>query len=143
MQQHQIPRPYLVEQLNSVRSEHPRVMAGVCPTKGAAGGLAVDLVVQALGDHEKLRVTGDHTPADRDIEILDVPDEHLQHLCDPTTDRGRADVPDGAPGQPPPELISCPDQPGVPLAADNRHQPGDRAPRHLHRPHQAHLRPPP
>ena len=98
MQQDQIPRPYLVEQLGSVRGEYPRVMAGLGLVERAAGLLTVDLVVQALGDHEELGITGDHPPADPDIKILDVPDEHVQHLGHPTTNRGRADVPDGASG---------------------------------------------
>jgi hypothetical protein len=132
VQQHEISWPYLVEQLGSVRGEHPCVMAGLGLVERAAGLLTVDLIVHALGEHEELRITGDHPPADRDIKILDVPDEHVQHLCHPTANRGRADVPDGAPGQPLPELLSRPDQACVPFAADNLLQLSDRAPRHLH-----------
>jgi hypothetical protein len=80
----------------------------------------MDLVVQALGDHEELGVTGDDQPADRDAEILNVSDQYLQHLRDPAADRGRADVPDGPPSQLLPEFLRRPDQPRVPLATDNR-----------------------
>ena len=132
MQQDQISRPYLVEQLGSVRGEHPSVIAGLGLAERAAGLLAVDLVVQPLGDHEELGITGDHAPADPDIKILDVPDEHVQHLGHPAANRGRADVPDGASGQLLPELISRPDQSCVPVAADKLLQLIDRTPRHLH-----------
>ena len=90
VQQDQIPRPYLVEQLGSVRGEHPRVMAGLGLVERAAGFLAVDLVVQAFRDHKELGITGDHAPADPDIKILDVPDEHVEHLCHPTANQPRS-----------------------------------------------------
>ena len=60
VQEDQISRPDLADQLDRVRGEHPRVVAGLGLVERAAGGLAVDLVVQALGDHEELGVTGDH-----------------------------------------------------------------------------------
>jgi len=56
------------------------------------------------------------------------------HNPGPCVQRGRAGVPDGAPSQRLPELISYRDQPGVPLATDNRRQPNGRAQCHRHRP---------
>jgi hypothetical protein len=79
----------------------------------------VDLVVQAFGHGEKLGVAGDYQPADRDVEILHVPDQYLQHLGDSAAGSGRVDVPNAAPGQEPPELVSGLDQAQVPLAADD------------------------
>jgi len=110
--------------------------------QGPSGQIAVDLVVQALGGCEEPGVAGDHQPADRDAEIGDVPDQCLQHLGDPAAHRGRVDVPDGAPGQQPPDLVSGPGQLPVARAADDGLQPGHSPPRHLHGVDQAHGIPP-
>ena len=116
MQQHDIARADLPEQLVRVRGQDLAVMAGVSAAQRPAAGLAVDLVVQPLGDREELRVAADHHPADRDIQARDVSHEHLQHLSDPAADRGRTDVPDGPPAEPIPEPGGPGDQPRVPLA---------------------------
>jgi hypothetical protein len=98
----------------------------------------VDLVVQAFGEREKLGVAGDHEPADRDVEIADVPNQHLQHLSDPAAGSGRVDVPYGAPGQLSPNPVSGLEQAKVPLATDEGLQQRDRPPWHFRHLDQAH-----
>ena len=39
--------------------------------------MAVDLVVQPLGDREEVGVTADHRPPDRNVEVFDVTDQAL------------------------------------------------------------------
>ena len=63
VQQHQITRPYPVQQLDRVGGQYLRVMPGLAVAQRATGGLAMDLVVQPLGDHEELGITGDNHPA--------------------------------------------------------------------------------
>ena len=138
MQQHHIAGPDPGRQLHRVRGQHLRVMSGLRRAERGSGRAAVDLVVQPLGDREEPGVAGDHQPADRDVQVLHVSDQDLQHLGDPATSRGRIDVPDGAPGQHRPELLGCPDQLRISRGADDRLQPGHGQPRHLHRMHQAH-----
>jgi len=138
MQQHHVTGPDPGRQLRRVRGQHARVMAGLCRTERGAGQAAVDLIVQPLGDREEISVAADHQPADRDAQILYVPDENLQHLGHPATGRGRVDVPDGAPGQDGPDTPGLPSQVLKPPGTDDGLQPVDRFPRHLHRMHQAH-----
>jgi hypothetical protein len=126
------------DQFHRIRGHHPRVVIGLSRAEGTAAGIAMDLVVQALGDREKLGVPGDHQPADRDVQILDVPDQDLQHLGDPATCRGRADVPDGVPAQQGPELVGGQGELPVSRGADDRLEHGHRAPRHLNGLQQAH-----
>ena len=85
MQQHHIAGPDPGRQLDRVRGQHLCVMSGLRRTERGSGQAAVDLVVQPLGDREELGVAGDHQPADRDVQVLHVPDQDLQHLGDPTT----------------------------------------------------------
>ena len=132
VQQHHITGPDPGDQLHRVRGQHLRVVIGLRRAERAAGQVAVDLVVQPLGDREEPGVAGDHQPADRDVQILDVPDQYLQHLGDPATGRGRVDIPDGAPGQHVPDQVRGPGQQPVPRSADDRLQQRHRPPRHLH-----------
>ena len=131
MQQHDIARAHPPEQLVRIRGEDLRVVAGVgvAQVPGAVG-LAMDLVVQPLGDREELRVAADHRPADRDVQALDVSHEHLQHLSDAAADRGGVDVPYGPLAEPVPEPGGCGEQPPVSHGPDDRLEPGDRHPRH-------------
>ena len=143
VQQHHVTGPDPGNQLHRVRRQHLRVMIGVRRAEGAAAGVAVDLVVQPLGDREEPGVAADHQPADRDVQILDIPDQYLQHLGDPATGRGRVDIPDGTPGQHLPDQVSAPGQQPVPRSADDGLQQRHRPPRHLHSRQQAHgIRPP-
>jgi len=107
-------------------------------TQRPPGKVTVDLVVQPLGDGEELGVATDHQPADRDIEIVHIPHQDLQHFGDPAAGGGRVDVPDGPPGQQAPDLVSGPVQLREPRAADDRLQQGGRPSRHLHGFDQAH-----
>jgi hypothetical protein len=138
MQQHDIAGPDPAKQLHRVRGQHPRVMTGRRCAQGPSGTVTVDLVVQAFGDREELGVAGDHKPANQDVEIADVPDQHLQHLSDPAAGSGRVDVPNGAPGQLSPNLVSGLDQAQVPLATDDGLQQRDGPPWHFHHLDQAH-----
>jgi hypothetical protein len=123
MEQHDIAGTDLPEQLVRVGAQDLAVMAGVSAAqRPGAVGLAVNLVVQPLGDREEVRVAADHHPADRDVQARDVPHEHLQHLSDPAADRGRVDVPDGPPGEPVPEPGGRGEQPRVLLPSDDRLQ---------------------
>src|SRR5262249_49480385 len=81
---------------------------------------------------------GDYQPADGDAEILHVSDQYLQHLSNPAAGGGRVDVPDGAPGQEPPNPVSGLDQAQVPLAADDGLQQRHRPPWHFYGLDQAH-----
>jgi hypothetical protein len=56
MQQHDIARVHLPEQLVRIRGEDLRVVAGVGATQRLAADLAVNLVVQPLGNREELLV---------------------------------------------------------------------------------------
>ena len=125
MQQHDVARTHLPEQLVGIRGEDLPVVAGVGAVQRPAGGLAVDLVVQPLGDREKLRVAANHDPANRDVQTRDVPHEHLQHLRDPAADRGRIDVPDGPLAQPVPQPGGRGDQLHITLGPDDRLQHGN------------------
>ena len=138
VQQHHIARLNQGEQFHRIRGQQLRVVIGVRRAEGATPEMAMDLVVQALGEREKLGVPGDHQPADRDVQILDVPDQDLQHLGDPAACRGRVDVPDGVPGQRGPELVSAPGHFPVSLGADDGLQHGHRPPGYLHGLQQAH-----
>ncbi len=124
MQQHHIAGPDPGSQLDRVRGQHPRVMTGLRRAERGPGQAAVDLVVQPLGDREEPGIAGDHQPAGRDVQILHVPDQDLQHLGDPATCHGRIDVPDGASGQHRPDQVGGADQLRIPRAADDRLQPG-------------------
>ena len=131
MQQHDIARAHLPEQVVRIRGEDLLVVAGVGLAQGpGAVGLAVNLVVQPLGDREEVRVAADHHPADRDVQARDVPQEHLQHLSDPAADCGRIDVPDGPLAEPVPEPGGPGEQPRVSHGPDDRLERGDRRPRY-------------
>ena len=130
MQQHDIAGAHLPEQLVRIRGEDLSVVAGVGAAQRPAVGLAVNLVVQPLGDREELRVAADYHPAGRDVQARAVPHEHLQHLSDPAADRGRIDVPDGPPAEPGPEPGGLGEQPCVPHGPDDRLESGDRGSGH-------------
>ncbi len=61
--------------------------------------LAVQAVVQPLGQGEELRRAGDRQPAHRDVEPAREPDPGPEHLGDAAPGRGRVDVPELAPGE--------------------------------------------
>jgi hypothetical protein len=58
--------------------------------------VAVELVVQALGDREELGALPEHDPACIDSGVVRVREEAAQHLGDAAAETGRVDVPDGA-----------------------------------------------
>ena len=127
MQQHDIARAHLPEQLVRIRGEDLRVVAGVGVAQVPGGvGLAVNLVVQPLGDREEVRVAADHGPAGRAAQARAVPDEYSQHLGDPAADGGGVDVPDGPLAEPVPEPGGRGEQPRVAHGPDHRLEPGDR-----------------
>ena len=139
VQQDQVAWPDQLEQLGSVRGEHALVVADLLGRQRPAGDLAVDLVVQALGDHEELGVAGDHHPAAGDPRVLDVAEQHLEHLGHAAADRGRADVPQRPAAELAPELTGRLHQPREPLGADNGRELLDGSLGHSHRLNQAHV----
>jgi hypothetical protein len=74
MQKRDIAGPDPAEQLHRVSGQHPYVMMGFPRVQRPSGKIAVDLVVQALGRREEPGVVGNYQPADRDVEIPDIPD---------------------------------------------------------------------
>jgi hypothetical protein len=88
VQQHHIAGPDPGSQLHRVRGQHLCVVSGLRRAQRRSGHAAVDLIVQPLGDGEEAGVAGDHQPADRDVQVLHVPDKELQHLGDPAACRG-------------------------------------------------------
>jgi hypothetical protein len=56
-------------------------------------GLAVEQVMDAFGDLEKLLVALDHHPAGVDAGPREVAEQEVQHLGDPTPLLGRVHVP--------------------------------------------------
>src|SRR5215211_7607367 len=95
-------------------------MAGLPGTKAAAvAGLSVDPVVQPLGHREELGVAADHEPADIDVQVLDVPDERLEHLRHAAADGRRVDIPDRPAGESLPEAGRRLNQFRQPLGTDD------------------------
>src|SRR5215216_2540523 len=63
-------------------------------------GLAVQQVVDALGDGKEVLVALDHHPAGIDPRASQVAEQEVQHLGDPTALLGRVDLPQPSAGKP-------------------------------------------
>ena len=83
--------------LGEVRGEHQLVAGplGVAE-RTAVAGVAVQQVVQPLGDGEELGVAVEHEPPVLDVRPRAVGEQRLQHLGDAPAVRGGVDVPDRA-----------------------------------------------
>ena len=98
MQEHDIGRRHaLGEQLGVLGGD--ALVGGTLgiAQRPAVAAVAVQAVVQALGDVEELRVAADRHPAPVDADTAHVADQRAQHLGDPAAMRGGVDVPEGPP----------------------------------------------
>jgi hypothetical protein len=71
-------------------------------------GLAVQHVVEALGEAEERRRSGEHEPAGVDAGGTPVGPERALHLGDAASERGRVDAPDRAPAEQRAPLLTRP-----------------------------------
>jgi hypothetical protein len=101
VQEHHIALPDAAQRAVEVRRRDVVIVGGLLRTQlpGVTGG-AVQAIVDPLGDGVELGIAGHHEPADVDIDVLDVADQHVEHLGDPTAGGRRAEVPDGPPVEP-------------------------------------------
>jgi len=100
MEQHDIARSDPTRKAGKIRLGDP--LETICLIRAEAAtvtGHTMESVVDPLGDREELGITGHHQPADVDARVLDVADEHMEHLGHPTSGGRRTDIPDRSSGE--------------------------------------------
>ena len=121
MEKHDISFSDPTGEAGNIRLGDPLEVIGLIRAEAAnVSGHTVEAVVDALRDREELSISGHHQPADVYARVLDIADEHVEHLGHPTSGGGRTNIPDSSAVESLCGLNGCTMEVGESLRADQR-----------------------